>query len=127
MFTLVFCLQTIKRNQPAPHSDAFIVDFTREVNCTQLYNNFRPITTVQYHRILYGHIVGMMRCDWSFTVGYIITNYIAHLFPTWTTISSVLSSISMSFMANTSDIEKYQIQPRYSSHIYIFKNATPFQ
>jgi len=24
MFTLVFCLQTIKRNEPAPHSDAFL-------------------------------------------------------------------------------------------------------
>ena len=106
MFTLVFCLQTIKRNEPAPYSDAFIVDFTWEVNCTQLCNTYRPITTVQYRRILYGHVVGMVLCDWPFTVGYIITNYIAHLFPTWTTISSVLSSISMSFMANTSDIEK---------------------
>ena len=24
MFTLVFCLQTIKRNEPTPHSDAFL-------------------------------------------------------------------------------------------------------
>jgi len=24
MFTLVFCLQTTKRNEPAPHSDAFL-------------------------------------------------------------------------------------------------------
>ena len=24
MFTLVFCLQTIKRNEPAPHLDAFL-------------------------------------------------------------------------------------------------------
>jgi len=35
------------------------------------------ITTVQYQpyqhrRILYGHEVGMVRCDWPFTVGYII-------------------------------------------------------
>ena len=51
---------------------AFIVDFTWEVNCTQLYNNYRPITTVQCRRILEAHVVGMVRCDWPFTVGYII-------------------------------------------------------
>ena len=32
-------------------STAFVVDFTREVNCTQLCNNSRPISTVQYRRI----------------------------------------------------------------------------
>ena len=78
MFTLVFCLQTIKRNESAPRSTAFIVDFTWEVNCTQLCNNYRPITTVQYRRILYGHVVGMMRCDWPSTDGYIINGYISH-------------------------------------------------
>ena len=31
-------------------STAFIVDFIWEVNCTQLCNNYRPITTVQYRR-----------------------------------------------------------------------------
>ena len=57
-------------------STAFIVDFKWEVNCTQQCNNYRPITTVQYRRILYGHVVGMVRCDWPFTVGYIITTSI---------------------------------------------------
>ena len=28
--------------------------------------------TLTCHRILYGHVVGMVRCDWPFTVGYII-------------------------------------------------------
>ena len=51
-------------------STAFIVDFTWEVNCTQLHNKYRPITTVQYRRILYGHVVGIVRCDWPFTLGY---------------------------------------------------------
>ena len=53
-------------------STAFIVDFTWEVNYTQLCNNYRPISIVQYRRILYGHVVWMVRCDWPFTVGYII-------------------------------------------------------
>ena len=47
-----------------------------EVNCIQLYDNYRPITTVQYRRILDGHVVGIMRCDWPFTVGYIIKHCI---------------------------------------------------
>ena len=55
-------------------STAVIVDFTLEVNCNQLCNNYRPISTVHYRRILYGHMVGMVRCDWPFTVGYIIIN-----------------------------------------------------
>ena len=42
------------------------------VNCTQLCTNYHPITTVQYRRILYGYVVGMVRCDWPFTVGYIL-------------------------------------------------------
>jgi len=69
MFTLVFCLQT---NEPAPHSDAFVVDFAWEFICTQLSNHYCPITTVQYRILVYGHVVGIMRCDWPFTVGYII-------------------------------------------------------
>ena len=31
-------------------STAFIVDFTWEVNCTQLCNNYRPISTVQIQK-----------------------------------------------------------------------------
>jgi len=57
-------------------ANAFVVDFTWEVNCNQLYNNYRPITTVHYRRIMYGHVEGMMRCDWQFTVGYIISNVV---------------------------------------------------
>ena len=58
-------------------STAFIVDFTWEVNCTQLYNIYRPITTVQNRRILDDHVVGMVRCDWLFKDGYIIKVYIS--------------------------------------------------
>jgi len=72
-------LQTIKHNESESHSETFIVDFTWEVNCTQLYNHYHPITTVQYHRILDGHVVRMVRCDWPFTVGYIIIHYIMHI------------------------------------------------
>jgi len=80
MFTLVFSLQT-KWTRISfscfSRSTAFIVDFTWEVNCTQLYNIYRPITTVQNRRILDDHVVGMVRCDWPFTVGYIIKVYIS--------------------------------------------------
>ena len=78
MFTLVFCLQTIKRNEPALHSDAFLgqrlVSLTLHgrstaLNCAITTVQYRPY---QYRRILYGHVVGMVRCDWPFTVGYII-------------------------------------------------------
>ena len=70
MFTLVFCLQTIKRNEPAPHLDAFLgqrlLSLTLHGRSTALNC---AITTVQYQpyqysRILYGHVVGMVRCDW---------------------------------------------------------------
>ena len=37
-----------------------------------MYNKNRPITPVQYRSILDGHLVGMVRCDWPFTVGYVI-------------------------------------------------------
>ena len=56
-------------------STAFIVDFTWEVNCTQLCNNYHPISTVQYRWILYGHVVGMVRCDQPFTVGYLLIQH----------------------------------------------------
>jgi len=35
-----------------------------------------PITTVQYLSVLDGHMVGMMRCGWLFTIGYIIIPHI---------------------------------------------------
>ena len=84
MFTLVFCLQTIKQNEP-PHSDAFLgqrlLSLTLHGRSTAFYC---AITTVQYQpykysRILYGHVVGMVRCDWPFTIGYIIIQYITSL------------------------------------------------
>jgi len=43
-----------------------------------MYNNYRPITTVQYRWIVDGHVVGMVRCDWPFTAGYIINTI--HMF-----------------------------------------------
>jgi len=73
MFTLIFCLQTIKQNGPAPHSDAFLGQ--RFLSLT-LYGRSTSlncaITTVQYRPYQYGHVVEMVRCDWPFTVGYII-------------------------------------------------------
>jgi len=78
MFTLVFCLQTIKRNQPAPHLDAFLGQRlfsltlhgrSTALNCAITTIQYQPY---QYRRILYGHMVGMVRCDWPITVGYII-------------------------------------------------------
>jgi len=78
MLTLVFCLQTIKRNEPAPHSDAVLglrlLSLTLHgrstvLNCAITIVQYR---LYQYRRILYGHVVGMVRCDWPITVGYII-------------------------------------------------------
>jgi len=34
-----------------------------------------PLVAVNIYTILYGHVVGMVRCDWSFTVGYIIKSF----------------------------------------------------
>jgi len=34
-------------------STAFIVDYTWEVKCSQLCDNYRPITSVQYHGYMY--------------------------------------------------------------------------
>ena len=91
MFTLVFCLQTTKRNEPAPHSDAFVdqrllsltlYGMSTALNCA--------ITTVQYR-----HVVRMARCDWPFTVGYIIICDI-HMFSNLV-FSCVLFSILMLF------------------------------
>ena len=93
MLTLVFCLRTILRTKWTSTSSGyfsrstdFIVDFTWEVLCTQLYNNYRPLTTVQYLRILDDHVVGMVQCDWPFTVGYIIIIVYAEMriWPFWT-------------------------------------------
>ena len=77
-FTIVFCLQTIKGNEPAPHSDAFLGQrlFSLTLHGRSTALNC-AITTIQYQpykyrRILYGHMVGIKRCDWPFTVGYII-------------------------------------------------------
>ena len=33
------------------------------------------ISMFNTYRILYGHVVGMMWCDWPFTVWYIINSY----------------------------------------------------
>ena len=40
----------------------------------------RVIITVQYRRILDGHVVGMVRCDLPLTVAYIIMYCIAIIF-----------------------------------------------
>ena len=78
MFTLVFCLQTIKRKESAPHSDAFLGQrllsltlhgSSTALNCAITTAQYQPY---QYRRILYGHVIGIVRCDWPFTVGYII-------------------------------------------------------
>ena len=80
MFTLVFCLQTIKRNEPAPHSGAFLgqrlLSLTLHgrstaLNCAIPTVQYQPY---KYRRIVYGHVVGLVRCDWPFTFGYIINN-----------------------------------------------------
>ena len=80
MFTLVFRSQTIKRNEPAPHSDDFLgqrlLSLTLHgrstvLNCAIPTVQYQPY---QYRMILYCHVVGMVRCDWPFTVGYIIIN-----------------------------------------------------
>ena len=79
---LVFCLQTIKRNEQAPHSDAFLgqrlLSLTLHgrstaLNCAMTTVQYQPY---QYRRILYGHVVRMVWCDWPFTVGYIIKDLI---------------------------------------------------
>ena len=78
MFRLVLCLQTIKQMELAPHSDAFLgqrlLSLTLHgrstaLNCAITIVQYQPY---QYRRILYGHVVGMVRCDWQFTAGYII-------------------------------------------------------
>jgi len=40
----------------------------------RMCNNYRPITTGP--TVLYGHVVEMVRCDWPFTVEYIISAFI---------------------------------------------------
>ena len=47
IFTLVFCLQMNQNLIWIHRLTAFIVDFTLELNCTQLSINYRPKTTVQ--------------------------------------------------------------------------------
>ena len=57
MFTLVFCLQTIKRNEPAPHLDALIgqrlLSLTLHgrstaLNCAITPVQYQPYNTVEY-------------------------------------------------------------------------------
>jgi len=57
MFTLVFCLQTIKRKEPAPHSDAFLgqrlLSLTLHgrstaLNCAITTVQYQPYNTVEY-------------------------------------------------------------------------------
>ena len=54
---------------------AFIVYFMWMFNCTQPSDNNRTITIVQYPIILDGHMVGMMHCDWLFSIRYNIIKY----------------------------------------------------
>ena len=58
-------------------STAFIVDFTWEVNCTQMCNI---------------NVVGMVRCDWPFTVGYIIMCFIVNCWGSFCTVLSLIYS-----------------------------------
>ena len=83
MFTLVFCLQTIKRNEPAPQSDAFLgqrlLSWTLRgrstaLNCAITTVQHQPYNTVGYCT----DMVGMVRCDWPLTVECIIIGYIAY-------------------------------------------------
>jgi len=51
MFTLVFCLQTIKRNEPASHLDAFLGQrlFSLTLHgSSNALNNYCAIATIQY-------------------------------------------------------------------------------
>ena len=81
MLKLVFCLQTIKQNEPAPHSDAVLGlrlllltlhGRSTALNCAITIVQYRPY---QYRRILYGHVVGMVRCDWPPAPSIIIKHF----------------------------------------------------
>ena len=76
VITFLLYIQLLKENATFKLHFVLIVLPCKQQNVTYIrflnYMHLPLKRTLTCHRILYGHMVGMVRCDWPFTVGYII-------------------------------------------------------